>query len=737
MDRPLSKCCGQWTCPPDTLLLLPRAGRGRGGGAAGCGLRDAATHHRGVRGVPPRRAPRHAALLSHRRVCHRQLHVPDLPRPVCRALRGQHRPERARRAGRSPRAQHCGAPHLGGLPLRPARTVRAPQDHLCAHAGHRGAGEPAGAGERGGWGSGGGGGGADATASLPASLPPPPTSHPLPPPTHTHRAQLTSGQVRVEQVDAFLRMGGALDPAGVRRKPRDWIPDAVWLGVVALSALDAFRDLPDSVARSDAAWRAWCDAPPPPRPPPPHTPPRHPLPTPHPLLPPCPRYDLEAPEAAPVPDLETRLSKFERMMVVRQVRAHGGWGEPAAACMKRTGGQGRLGGACGPDSRLVCLSRARRVFREDRTLPRPPYCLYLQGVPRGPHAAGRRRLYRRHAGPALCRVGAAVAGARLGRVATKVPPHLPAVAGWVGGRAGGWVGGVALRVGAPLPFLPARLPSAARPLRTPPPTHTHMLAREGADPTKLIEDLAKRRKIRTLGVSMGQGQEVVARKYVAAAAAEGHWVLLQNTHLGLGYLAEVCVGACVCVRVCRQGACAVCAGDGQARPDVLCQARPLPPPPPPVPRARAGGAVARQGGGPARAVPAVDHGRAAPGLSHRAASDVDQDHQRGPRGERKAPAALVRACPANPACQPPVCTAARRLCHSSPAAPTQSSPALPSHPPPPARALQGVKAGLRASYQAITQDTLDAVNRPEWRQLLFATCFLHSVVQVRVWGWQR
>ena len=472
-------------------------------------------------------------------------------------------------------------------------------------------------------------------------------------------------------------------------------------------------------------------------PPPPHTPPRHPLPTPHPLLPPCPRYDLEAPEAAPVPDLETRLSKFERMMVVRQVRAHGGWGEPAAACMKRTGGQGRLGGACGPDSRLVCLSRARRVFREDRTLPRPPYCLYLQGVPRGPHAAGRRRLYRRHAGPALCRVGAAVAGARLGRVATKVPPHLPAVAGWVGGRAGGWVGGVALRVGAPLPFLPARLPSAARPLRTPPPTHTHMLAREGADPTKLIEDLAKRRKIRTLGVSMGQGQEVVARKYVAAAAAEGHWVLLQNTHLGLGYLAEVCVGACVCVRVCRQGACAVCAGDGQARPDVLCQARPLPPPPPPVPRARAGGAVARQGGGPARAVPAVDHGRAAPGLSHRAASDVDQDHQRGPRGERKAPAALVRACPANPACQPPVCTAARRLCHSSPAAPTQSSPALPSHPPPPARALQGVKAGLRASYQAITQDTLDAVNRPEWRQLLFATCFLHSVVQVRVWGWQR
>lgn len=61
----------------------------------------------------------------------------------------------------------------------------------------------------------------------------------------------------------------------------------------------------------------------------------------------------------------------------------------------------------------------------------------------------------------------------------------------------------------------------------------------GSDPTKLIEDLAKRKKIKTLGVSMGQGQEVIARKLMATAAAEGQWLLLQNTHLGLGYLTEV------------------------------------------------------------------------------------------------------------------------------------------------------------------------------------------------------
>lgn len=66
-----------------------------------------------------------------------------------------------------------------------------------------------------------------------------------------------------------------------------------------------------------------------------------------------------------------------------------------------------------------------------------------------------------------------------------------------------------------------------------------MYAPAGSDPTKLIEDLAKKKKIKTLGVSMGQGQEIIARKLMATAAAEGQWLLLQNTHLGLNYLTEV------------------------------------------------------------------------------------------------------------------------------------------------------------------------------------------------------
>lgn len=42
-----------------------------------------------------------------------------------------------------------------------------------------------------------------------------------------------------------------------------------------------------------------------------------------------------------------------------------------------------------------------------------------------------------------------------------------------------------------------------------------------------------------------------------------------------------------------------------------------------------------------------------------------------------------------------------------------------------------MKAGLRASYQWVTQDMLDAVSHQYWRQLLFIMCFLHSVTQER------
>ena len=43
----------------------------------------------------------------------------------------------------------------------------------------------------------------------------------------------------------------------------------------------------------------------------------------------------------------------------------------------------------------------------------------------------------------------------------------------------------------------------------------------------------------------------------------------------------------------------------------------------------------------------------------------------------------------------------------------------------------GLKAGLRKSYAWLNQDWIEAVNRDEWRPMLFALCFMHSIIQER------
>jgi dynein heavy chain len=211
-----------------------------------------------------------------------------------------------------------------------------------------------------------------------------------------NKVGLSAGTLDPDALSVFLRGAGSLDISTARKKPREWIPDVAWLNVLALSSLPAFTTLPDVLAKSEAAWRAW--------------------------------YDLEAPEKGRIPEFDGRLSKFERTMLVKALR---------------------------PDRTLVTATDYIAEALGSR---------FVESVPVNLEAAlaeSRNRV------PLIC------------------------------------------------------------------------LLSPGADPTRLIEDLAKRKKVRVLGVSMGQGQEIIARKLMASATADGNWVLLQNTHLGLGYLSEV------------------------------------------------------------------------------------------------------------------------------------------------------------------------------------------------------
>jgi dynein heavy chain len=64
------------------------------------------------------------------------------------------------------------------------------------------------------------------------------------------------------------------------------------------------------------------------------------------------------------------------------------------------------------------------------------------------------------------------------------------------------------------------------------------LLSSGADPTSNIQALAKKKMIDLYIVSMGQGQEILARRYLQQTMISGGWLLLQNAHLGLDYLEE-------------------------------------------------------------------------------------------------------------------------------------------------------------------------------------------------------
>jgi len=90
-------------------------------------------------------------------------------------------------------------------------------------------------------------------------------------------------------IQCLLKGGGALDIKSERPKPAAWIPDNVWLNIIATSqTVLMLRDLPDSVARNDQLWKHW--------------------------------YDEDAPEETKIPEYDDRLSLFEKLLVVRSIR---------------------------------------------------------------------------------------------------------------------------------------------------------------------------------------------------------------------------------------------------------------------------------------------------------------------------------------------------------------------------------------------------------------------------------
>ena len=61
----------------------------------------------------------------------------------------------------------------------------------------------------------------------------------------------------------------------------------------------------------------------------------------------------------------------------------------------------------------------------------------------------------------------------------------------------------------------------------------------GSDPTNAIDELARKKRIPTQKISMGEEQEIIAMKHISDAMRDGFWVVLNNCHLSLEFMAEM------------------------------------------------------------------------------------------------------------------------------------------------------------------------------------------------------
>jgi dynein heavy chain len=61
----------------------------------------------------------------------------------------------------------------------------------------------------------------------------------------------------------------------------------------------------------------------------------------------------------------------------------------------------------------------------------------------------------------------------------------------------------------------------------------------GADPTNTIDEFAKKKKFPTGKVSMGEEMEKPALEMIKAGFISGSWVVLNNCHLSLEFMAQM------------------------------------------------------------------------------------------------------------------------------------------------------------------------------------------------------
>jgi dynein heavy chain len=74
------------------------------------------------------------------------------------------------------------------------------------------------------------------------------------------KIDMGANKVSREMFNVLIKGGAALDISQARGKPFGWIPDNVWLNVIALSSLPTCRAVVEQVTQNGEGWKKWYDS---------------------------------------------------------------------------------------------------------------------------------------------------------------------------------------------------------------------------------------------------------------------------------------------------------------------------------------------------------------------------------------------------------------------------------------------------------------------------------------------
>ncbi|RXM37302.1 Dynein heavy chain 8, axonemal [Acipenser ruthenus] len=293
------------------------------------------------------------------------------------------------------------------------------------------------------------------------------------------KIDLQKGYIKHNEFQILIKGGAALDLKACPHKPFRWILDMTWLNLVELSKLTQFAEIMNQVSRNEKGWKLW--------------------------------FDTDAPEEEVIPDgYSDSLDTFRKLLLIRS------W------CPDCTLAQARkyISDSMGVKFAESVILNLEKTWEESDTRT-PLICFLSMGSDPTNQIDALAKRQRLECRAISMGQGQEVHARRL--IQMSMQQARKYISDSMGVK---FAESVILNLEKTWEESDTRTPLIC-------------FLSMGSDPTNQIDALAKRQRLECRAISMGQGQEVHARRLIQMSMQQGGWVLLQNCHLGLEFMDEL------------------------------------------------------------------------------------------------------------------------------------------------------------------------------------------------------